>query len=91
MKESRFTEAQIIGILKQHEAGVKTADLCREHVIPTRILYDSTKIAVAKILGGKEIWLNSLNGLRRDSAGNRMFTTLRGWDRCKSMSLSSPP
>jgi len=33
MKKSRYTEEQIIGILKQHEAGVKTADLCREHVI----------------------------------------------------------
>jgi hypothetical protein len=31
MKKSRFTEEQIIGIVKQHEAGVKTADLCREH------------------------------------------------------------
>lgn len=29
MKKSRYTEEQIIGILKQHEAGVKTADLCR--------------------------------------------------------------
>ena len=26
MKKSRYTEEQIIGILKQHEAGVKTAD-----------------------------------------------------------------
>jgi putative transposase len=31
MKKSRYTEEQIIGILKQHEAGVKTADFCREH------------------------------------------------------------
>jgi hypothetical protein len=29
MKKSRYREEQIIGILKQHEAGVKTADLCR--------------------------------------------------------------
>jgi putative transposase len=33
MKKSRYTEEQIIGILKQHEARVKTADLCREHGI----------------------------------------------------------
>ena len=33
MKKSRYSEEQIIGILKQHEAGVKTADLCREHGI----------------------------------------------------------
>jgi putative transposase len=31
MKRSRFTEEQIIGILKEHEAGAKTADLCRKH------------------------------------------------------------
>ena len=33
MKKGRSTEEQIIGILKQHEAGVKTADVCREHGI----------------------------------------------------------
>ena len=33
MKRSRFTEEQIIGILKEHEAGAKTADLCRKYGI----------------------------------------------------------
>jgi putative transposase len=31
MKRSRFTEEQIIGIPKEHEAGVSVADLCRKH------------------------------------------------------------
>ena len=39
MKKSRYTEEQIIGILKQQEAGVKTADVCREHGISTATFY----------------------------------------------------
>jgi len=39
MKKSRFSEEQIIGILKQHEAGVKTADVCREHGISAATIY----------------------------------------------------
>ncbi len=31
MKRSRFSEEQIIGILKEHQAGVTAADLCRKH------------------------------------------------------------
>ena len=33
MKKTKFTEQQIISILKQHEAGVKSQDLCRENGI----------------------------------------------------------
>ena len=40
MKKSRYTEEQIIGILKQHEAGVKTADLCREQGISEATFYN---------------------------------------------------
>ena len=35
----RFSEEQIIGILKQHESGVKTPDLCREHGISQGTFY----------------------------------------------------
>lgn len=31
MKKARLTEEQIIGILQEHEAGAKCADLCRKH------------------------------------------------------------
>ena len=33
MKRIRFTEEQIIAVLREHEAGVKTADLARKHGI----------------------------------------------------------
>ena len=39
MKKSRFSEEQIIGMLKQHEAGVKTADVCREHGVSAATFY----------------------------------------------------
>lgn len=39
MKNSRFSEEQIIGILKQSETGVKTADLCRQHGISAATFY----------------------------------------------------
>jgi putative transposase len=39
MKRARFTEEQIIGILKEHEAGVPIADLCRKHGVSNASLY----------------------------------------------------
>jgi putative transposase len=39
MKKSQYTEEQIIGILKQHEAGVKTADLGQEHGLSAATFY----------------------------------------------------
>ena len=31
MRKSRFTEAQIIGMIKEQEAGMPTAEVCRKH------------------------------------------------------------
>lgn len=39
MKRSRFTEEQIIGILKEHQAGASARDLCRKHGISDATFY----------------------------------------------------
>ena len=39
MKRNRFTEEQIIGILKEQEAGAKGTDLCRKHGISNATFY----------------------------------------------------
>ena len=40
MKRSRFSEEQIIGILREQEAGAATADVCRKHGISTATFYN---------------------------------------------------
>jgi putative transposase len=40
MKRKRRTEERIIAILKEHEAGVNTADLCRKHGISEASFYN---------------------------------------------------
>ena len=39
MRRSRFTEEQIISILKEHEAGVPGSDLCRKHGVSDASIY----------------------------------------------------
>jgi putative transposase len=40
MKRARFTEEQIIAVLKEHEAGARTADLARKHGISEATFYN---------------------------------------------------
>ena len=40
MKKSRFTETQIVSILKQYDQGAAAADLCREQGISAATLYN---------------------------------------------------
>jgi len=40
MKRSRFTEEQIIGVLREQETGVPVADICRKHGISSPTFYN---------------------------------------------------
>ena len=50
MKRSRYTEEQIIGILKEHAAGLSASELCRKHGIS-----DATFYTWRKKYGGLEV------------------------------------
>jgi putative transposase len=39
MRSSRFSDEQIIGMIKEQEAGMPTADVCRKHGISTASFY----------------------------------------------------
>ena len=39
MRKSRFTEAQIFGMIKEQEAGMPTADVCRKHGLSPATFY----------------------------------------------------
>lgn len=40
MKKTRFTETQIVSILKQQEAGIPTKEICRQHGISEATFYN---------------------------------------------------
>jgi putative transposase len=60
MRKSRFSEEQIIGILKEHQAGLAVAEICRRHGISDatfytwRSKYGGLEIAEAKRLKALE-------------------------------------
>jgi len=39
MRKSRFSEEQIIGMIKEHEAGLPTAEVCRKHGLSPATFY----------------------------------------------------
>lgn len=60
MKRSRFSQEQIIGVLKEHQAGMTAAELCRKHGISDatfytwRSKYGGMEVSDAKKLKGLE-------------------------------------
>ena len=101
MKRKRQTEEQIIAILKEHEAGVKTADLCRKHGISEASFYNwkakygGLEVSEAKRLKGLESENARLKKLLADAmldnaALKDLLTKMYGPPRsCKAEELSN--
>ena len=43
MKKSNFTESQIVGILKQHDQGLKVAEICRQNGVSSATFFNWKK------------------------------------------------
>ena len=69
MRKSRFTEAQIIGMLKEQEAGLPTAEQCRKHGLSPATFYK-----LKARYGGMD--LSDANRLKQLEAGNARLKRL---------------
>jgi putative transposase len=78
MKRKRPTEEQIIAILKEHEAGVKTADWCRTHGI-SEATFDAWKLS--KIV--------HLHVVRNSTLPARRSQLPKGAERCSDFDASA--
>ena len=73
MKKKRFTEEQIIAVLKEHDAGMKTGDLARKHGISEATIYNwkakfgGMQVSEAKRLRALEVENGQLKRLLADS------------------------
>ena len=77
MKKSRFSDSQILAILKQHEAGVPAAELSREHNVSTALIYQWR----AKFGGMDASLMKRLKGLE---AENTRFKKMCAEERLKA-------
>ena len=100
MKRKRFTEEQIIGVLKEHELGAKTADLCRKHGISEATFYNwkskygGMDVAEARRLKQLEAENGKLKRLLADAmldnAALKDLLSKNGDARCEARRCRSP-
>jgi putative transposase len=100
MKRKRFSEEQIIGVLKEHDAGAKTADLCRKHGISDATFYnwknkygglDVSEARRLRSLEGENAKLKKLLAeAHLDNAALKDLLTKNGDARCQARSGRSP-
>ena len=88
MKRTRFSETQIVAILRQADAGIKVKDLCREHGISDatyynwKVKYGGLKVSDLKRLKETESELTKLK---------RMYADLDVSNRAPIFALQNPP
>lgn len=103
MKQSRFTEERIIAVLREHEAGSKTGDVCRKHGISSATFYkwkakygglDVSEARRLKVLADENAKLKKLlaeamldNAMLKDQ---RTSIQKNGDARCKAAGCGSP-
>ena len=74
MKKSRFTESQIVSILKEADAGLKVAQICRKHGISDATYYNwkakygGTSVSDLKLMKEMEAELSRLKRMYADMA-----------------------
>jgi putative transposase len=95
MKKSRFTEAQIMGVLRQAEGGMPVPELCREHGISSATFYkwrakyggmDASMVSQMKALEDENRWLKRMFAdlsmqadLLREALGKKRRGQLSAW------------
>ena len=80
MKRRRFTEEQIIGILKEHEAGVSVADLCRKHGVSDASIYKwKAKFGGLEVCEAKRLLKRLLADAMLDNAALKDLLGKKWW------------